>query len=551
MRTKTFISYAQNFEDVILWRALKKIKKGFYIDVGANNPNVENVTKAFYENGWSGINVEPISQWYKMLEKERPRDINLNTAVGNEKGEVILYEIPGTGLSTFSKEYAESYKAKEDLKVVNRNVPVTTLSDICDRYHSAPIHFLNIDVEGMESQVLQGMDFTKYRPWVILCEATIPNSQKANYKGWETILLNSDYKFVYFDGLNRYYIAKEHKKLSSSFKTPPNIFDGFLLSGYSQSLEKGIRLKNEIQELKAKGLERETSLTQNLKTQENLIESLKLKLEESDAKIAELNQSSHHWYLETGKEKEHSQALQAENERCEEQLKEQKEFNKKLSLELESSQALSLEFHQALRQLSKEKRHLQEEVDLDKQKIKSLEQLNQDIRISLAGYDELKQKHNELNNQCHHWFEAHNQANQSLLEMRQSFFWRATIPLRTLSGFVKRSLSWLKHKPKAMIKNVVFIMVSYLFRFPLFKGKLINFFSNNPELKNRFEKWVLQKPRLTAFFSEEGLVNPKAFQPASSIQSVQSERKLETTEPLNPTAKKIYTSLMNLEKDTI
>ncbi|HZF37393.1 MAG TPA: FkbM family methyltransferase, partial [Blastocatellia bacterium] len=45
----SFISYAQNFEDVMLWRALKHIDRGFYIDVGANDPDLDSVTKAFYE----------------------------------------------------------------------------------------------------------------------------------------------------------------------------------------------------------------------------------------------------------------------------------------------------------------------------------------------------------------------------------------------------------------------------------------------------------------------------------------------------------------------
>lgn len=56
----TFISYAQNYEDVMLHRALKGVEKGFYIDVGANDPVQYSVTKAFYERGWRGINIEPI-----------------------------------------------------------------------------------------------------------------------------------------------------------------------------------------------------------------------------------------------------------------------------------------------------------------------------------------------------------------------------------------------------------------------------------------------------------------------------------------------------------
>ncbi len=54
-----FTSYAQNFEDVMLWRALRHIDQGYYIDVGAWSPELDSVTKAFYEHGWHGINVEP------------------------------------------------------------------------------------------------------------------------------------------------------------------------------------------------------------------------------------------------------------------------------------------------------------------------------------------------------------------------------------------------------------------------------------------------------------------------------------------------------------
>lgn len=57
------ISYAQNFEDVMLWRALKHVKKGFYVDVGAWSPDNDSVTRFFYENGWHGINIEPNSDF--------------------------------------------------------------------------------------------------------------------------------------------------------------------------------------------------------------------------------------------------------------------------------------------------------------------------------------------------------------------------------------------------------------------------------------------------------------------------------------------------------
>ena len=79
------VSYAQNYEDVMLWRALSQVKDGFYIDVGANYPNLDNVTKLFYENNWSGINVEPDPEALSELEKNRLRDVNIGVALSDIK----------------------------------------------------------------------------------------------------------------------------------------------------------------------------------------------------------------------------------------------------------------------------------------------------------------------------------------------------------------------------------------------------------------------------------------------------------------------------------
>ena len=71
------ISYAQNFEDVILWRAFKDVNCGRYVDVGAFHPEIDSVTKWFYDQGWSGINIEPVPESFDALNAARSRDQNL------------------------------------------------------------------------------------------------------------------------------------------------------------------------------------------------------------------------------------------------------------------------------------------------------------------------------------------------------------------------------------------------------------------------------------------------------------------------------------------
>ena len=226
----TFVSYAQNMEDVILWRLFKEIPSGFYIDVGANDPTIDSVTRAFYERGWQGINLEPVENWYDKLVRERPRDINLRIAAGAETGKLLFYDIPGTGLSTLDESIAKRHQVETGSELVISTVDVRTLNDVCSSFSAEHVHFLKVDVEGTEKDVLLGLDLEKVRPWIILVESTLPNTQVESYEEWEHLLTSAEYKFVYFDGLNRYYLAREYSHKETSFRVQPNYFDDFVFA---------------------------------------------------------------------------------------------------------------------------------------------------------------------------------------------------------------------------------------------------------------------------------------------------------------------------------
>lgn len=288
----SFISYAQNFEDVMLWRALRHIETGFYIDVGANDPEADSVTKAFYDLGWRGINIEPVPQWFQRLQETRLRDINLQLAVGSKPGEITLFEIPDTGLSTATKDFAERHEAEHGYQSRKLKVPLDTLTNVCERYHTAPVHFLKIDVEGMEKAVLEGIEFTKVRPWIVLVESTLPNRQEECHGDWEPILLGAGYQYAYYDGINRFYVAEEHPELIGAFQAPPNFFDSFILKRHldieAQAKQVQEQLHVKEREFQAKQAELE-QLHVHSQWLENAGDAAK-------AKIDELNHSSHHWW---------------------------------------------------------------------------------------------------------------------------------------------------------------------------------------------------------------------------------------------------------------
>jgi FkbM family methyltransferase len=231
----TFISYAQNFEDVMLWRALKHVPAGKYIDVGAQDPVVDSVSKAFYEHGWRGIHVEPVPRYADMLRRDRPDETVLQLALSDEAGILELNVFEDTGLSTGVKEFADSHRKQHGLAHRAVATPMLPMRTAFASLAGQPVHWLKIDVEGLEEAVLRGWDSEVLRPWIIVVEATVPMSTEVRYQGAEDILLDARYEFVYFDGLNRFYIAAEHSELKAAFSSPPNVFDGVRLSGLANS----------------------------------------------------------------------------------------------------------------------------------------------------------------------------------------------------------------------------------------------------------------------------------------------------------------------------
>ena len=206
-----FFSYAGQNEDIVINHVLRNVSNVFYIDVGANDPIFGSVTKWLYDSKCaSGINIEPLESKYQLLCRDRPKDCNINTAIGSSEGELAFYTHFGT--STCVKEYADD-------SFLPITVPVITLKQVCEQYvpEEQEIHFLKIDVEGFEKEVLLGADFRKYRPWVVMLESTIPNTEIASYLDWEHLLLTNEYIFAKQYGINRFYLANERIGLIDSF----------------------------------------------------------------------------------------------------------------------------------------------------------------------------------------------------------------------------------------------------------------------------------------------------------------------------------------------
>jgi hypothetical protein len=168
------LSYSQEGEDLIL-AALFDLElskmPGFYVDVGAYHPQRFSNTLLFYMNGWSGINIDAAPGSMLAFQRERPRDINVEAAVGEADKALTFYEFNEAALSSFCRERVPmGYHGWTIVR--ERALTTKTLAHLLEQ-HLPPgkvIDFMTVDVEGLDLQVLRSNDWARFRPAVVLVE---------------------------------------------------------------------------------------------------------------------------------------------------------------------------------------------------------------------------------------------------------------------------------------------------------------------------------------------------------------------------------------------
>jgi FkbM family methyltransferase len=220
------VSYAQRFEDLYLMRCFGGRSEGFYIDVGSGHPVYDNTSFAFYLKGWSGITAEPNPWLARLTRAVRPRDCHVEALVGAEAAEATFYLVDEFhGLSTMIESHARAARAQFGKSSQAVVVPVTTLKELCEQRAPAVFDFLKVDVEGAEQDVLLNGDWQSFRPKVVVVEALAPYTLAPAWQAWEPFIARHGYRYVWFDSLNRYYLAEEASELARCFEGAPAAFD--------------------------------------------------------------------------------------------------------------------------------------------------------------------------------------------------------------------------------------------------------------------------------------------------------------------------------------
>ena len=241
--TDAKVSFAQNAEDVRVWRAFRELDQAglVYVDVGANEPRHLSITASLSDLGWRGVLVEADPDLAAALRVHRPRDTVVQMAAASGPGELVFHRVPGTGLGTLDAEEADAARHR-GFAVEEVTVFTDSIDAIMAAHGVTDVHFMSIDVEGAELVVLQGLSLTTVRPRVICVEAVEPGTTRPSHGEWEHLITDRGYHCVAFDGVNRWYVAEEHAGLADAVSIPFNAVDagehGWVLADQADARER-------------------------------------------------------------------------------------------------------------------------------------------------------------------------------------------------------------------------------------------------------------------------------------------------------------------------
>jgi FkbM family methyltransferase len=182
--------------------------KGFYVDLGANDPIVESQSFHLEQLGWSGLLIEPIPKYASLLKDHRSGTVVEFACSSRNNHRKILTMALADGHSTLNAKPIAL--ASESLGTID--IECRTLDSVLEENRvPSGFEFLSIDIEGHEMEMFDGFNIGRWKPQLVLLEDHVVNHQKHRF------MKQNGYQLILRTGLNSWYVPKTHQWRLSLF----------------------------------------------------------------------------------------------------------------------------------------------------------------------------------------------------------------------------------------------------------------------------------------------------------------------------------------------
>ena len=208
---KPNIHYGEFGEDIMVNRFFKNKEIGLYIDIGAYHPFKGSLTQKLYKKGWHGVNIDISKTSIDLFKIARPKDININCAIGKVTEETIFFEN--------SKINQQNSLIRQNLNQKEVEIKCYELNDILIFNKIEKVDYINIDTEGTELDVLKGLNFQKIKPSLLTIEDNDFDLDSDSKKEKIAYMKNQGYVLINNIGVTMFFFKKEDiKRISNLIK---------------------------------------------------------------------------------------------------------------------------------------------------------------------------------------------------------------------------------------------------------------------------------------------------------------------------------------------
>jgi len=200
---KFYFNGSQFGEDKKIIKIFENNYKGTYVDLGCFHPTRSNNTFKLYKKGWKGINIDLNPLAIDLFNFARPSDINICAAISNKETKKKLYFLGDLDskntLNLNHKKWLNRHFRISDKDFKIKNIKTRKLDNVLKKHNFYNIDFMNIDIEGHELEVLQSLDFKKFKIKTICVEIL----------DYDNFTINRKKKLISFLKKNKYDLVEK------------------------------------------------------------------------------------------------------------------------------------------------------------------------------------------------------------------------------------------------------------------------------------------------------------------------------------------------------
>lgn len=185
-------SYSQLGQDLFAIEFFNKKRDLTFAEIGAfDGINLSNTYLLEKKYGWKGVCIEPIEEEFDKLKQNRSCNV-IQKAVYSSSGKKLVFSVKESGMLSGIKDNIDCHKHASLKK--ETIVETITFNDLAKQLDLPKlIHYVSLDTEGSELEVLNGVDFNEYTFGLLNLEHNFVEPRRTQMKN---LLKKNDYVYL-------------------------------------------------------------------------------------------------------------------------------------------------------------------------------------------------------------------------------------------------------------------------------------------------------------------------------------------------------------------